>query len=278
MKKLLLFVGLLVVAVSCVSQNPKNNNEMKTERLTYFSFGHQNTMVRFSGEKYKVSYSDDGRIHVVIDEGFPEEKELYLDDSAIFDELLAIVKTYKMDKYKKDYRPRMQIFDGDSWSLYYKYESGRSVSSGGYMAWPDNYGEMRKALSDYFRKWRECQEGVLTLDYFRFTCKNRQGCHKEFTLQRGDNEAVVTLFDAGRGIDTTLKVSNEYLREFQQLASSVDLKDRLYDYHTDDPEATRSTYFVRYNTGDTVSGITCHTQYPSHKVSAILEFFDRWMP
>ncbi len=45
----------------------------------------------------------------------------------------------------------------------------------------------------------------------------------------------------------------------------------------DDPEATRCTYYVRYNTGDTLSGITCHTQYPSHKVSGIIDFFNHWL-
>ena len=66
----------------------------------------------------------------------------------------AIVKNFKMDKYKRDYKPMFDIYDGDSWSLYYSYDSGRSVSSGGYMAWPSNYHEMRNALSAYFSKWQ----------------------------------------------------------------------------------------------------------------------------
>jgi hypothetical protein len=261
--------------ISCVS--PKhNNNEMDTERLTYFSFDHHNTR-SLSGEKYDVSTTDDGRVHVVIDEGSPGEKEFYLADSMIFDELLAIVKTYKMDKYKKDYKTRMKIYDGDSWSLYYKYDTDRTVSSGGYMAWPNNYREMRQGLSDYFRKWRDHQEGVLMMDYFNFTCKNKQGCDMEFTLERGNEEATMTLHDKERGIDKTLKVSNDIMRELQEKANSVNMKDKSYDYYTEDEEATRCTYYVRYNTGDTISGITCHTQYPSRKVSGVINFFSRWI-
>ena len=274
MKRIPLFTGLLALVVSCAS--PKHNNEMKTEHLTYFSYDHHNSMAIFYGEKYDVSIMEDGRVHVVIDEGFPGEKEFYLDDSTIFDELLEIVKTFKMDKYKENYQPGMQVFDGDSWSLYYKYDSNRSVSSGGYMAWPDNYRDMRKALSDYFQKWREYQQGVLAMDYFKFTCKNRQGCDIEYTLERGDAEAVMTLRNAEKGIDKTLKVSNDVMKELQEQANSVQLKSTLYDYHTDDENATRCTYFVRYNTGDTLNGYTCHTQYPSHKVTAILEFFGHY--
>ncbi len=276
MKRLLLLTGLLALAGSCVSPK-QNNNEMKTERLTYFNFDHHNSMAMFCGEKYDVSLQKDGRVHVVIDEGFPKEKEFYLDDSAILDELLAIVKTYKMDKYKSNYQPKMQVFDGDSWSIYYKYDSGRNVGSGGYMAWPDNYHEMRQALSNYFQKWRDYQDGVLVMDYFKFTCKNKQGCDIEYTLERGDEQATMTLRDAEKGIDKTLKVSNESLRELQERTNATQLKSKLYDYYTSDEEATCCTYFARYSTGDTVSGTTCHTQYPSHKVSAILDFFSHWL-
>ena len=276
MKKLLLFAGLLSFAASCVPNNPGTDNEMKTERLTYFSFDHHNTMSQ-CGERYAVSTMDDGRVHVVIDEGSPEEKEFYLDDAAIFDELLDIVKTYKMDKYKESYQSRMMVHDGDSWSLYYKYDSGRSVSSGGYMAWPKNYREARQALSGYFQKWRAYRDGVLELDYFQFTCKNNKGCDIEYTLERGATEATVTLRDAERGVDKTFQVGNAYLRAFQQTASAVQMKSKMYDYRTDDENATRCTYLMRYNNGDTVSGVTCYTEYQGPKERAIFDFFSRWM-
>lgn len=275
MNKTFLFSTLTALAVSCVS--PKSNNNMETEHLTYFSFSHQNSMRIYNGEKYDVSITKDGRVHVVIDEGFPEEKEFYLNDTTIFDELLSIVKAYKMDKYKENYKNKFRIFDGDSWSLYYKYNTNRSVSSGGYMAWPGNYKEMRQALSEYFQKWRSHEEGVLVMDYFKFTSKNNKGDDKEYTLERGEEEATMTLRDAERGIDSTLKVSNDILRKLQEKANSVRLKDKIYDYITEDEDATRCTYYVRYNTGDTISGTTCHTQYPSHKVVGILEFFKKWL-
>ncbi len=284
MKKLLLLVGLIAMAVSCASQKPVKNNEnnqeikMNTERLTYFSFDHHNSMVRFNGEKYSVTTMKDGRIHVVIDESFPGEKEFYLNDSTIFDELLEIVKTYEMDKYKSDYMPEWEVTDGDSWSLYYKYDTKRSVSSGGYMAWPDNYRDMRHALSEYFKKWREYKDGVLAIDFFKFTQKNKKGRDIEYTMERGEKEATVTLRNAEEGVKgKTVKVSNDILQELMEAANVSQLKSTMYDYHTDDENATRSTYFVRYNTGDTISGYTCHTQYPSQKESMMIEFFSRWL-
>ncbi len=275
MNRSLIFTGLLGLAVSCVSPQ-LNNNEMNKDRLTYFSFDHHNSM-SMHGEKYDVSYTKDGRIHVVIDEGSSGEKEFYLSDSVIFDELLVIMDTYKTYKYKENYKPKARITDGDSWNLYYKYDSKRSVSSSGYMAWPDNYREMRRALSDYFQKWRNHQKDVLPIDYFKFTSKNNKGRDMEFTLKRGEEEATMTLHDAERGIDKTLSVGNDILQKLQERANSVNLKSKMYDYFTEDEEATQNTYFVRYNTGDSISGITCHTQYPSHKVAGIIDFFSPWL-
>ena len=275
MNRFLLIAGIIGLAVSCTSTQTNNNGKNK-ERLINFSFDHHNSMSQ-AGERYDVSYTKDGRVHVVIDEGTADEKEFYLNDSVIFDELLAIVVAYKTDKYKEKYKPWAHITDGDSWSLHYKYDSKRSVSSGGYMAWPKNYREMRQALSDYFQKWRDYQEGVLAMDYFKFTSKNNKGCDIAFTLERGEKEATMTIHDAERGIDKTLSVDNDVMQKLQERANSVNLKSTLYDYVTDDENATRSTYFVRYNTGDSISGTTCHTNYPSRKVSGIIDFFNAWI-
>ena len=276
MKKNLLLLGLMALSISCSSQTPKNEN-MNKERLTYFSFDHHNTMAMFYGEKYSVSTEKDGRIHVVIDEAFPDEKEFYIDDTTIFDSLKAIVDEYKMDKYKGSYQPRMQVFDGDSWSVYYKYDSGRSVSSGGYMAWPANYSEMRHALSDYFQQWRDYQIGIKVIDFFKFTCKNNQGCDMEYTLERGENEATLVLHDAERNLDETLAVSNDYLAELQRVVNEVRLKETMYDYYTSDENATQCDFFVRYNNGDTLNAVNCYTQYPGFRESAIRQFFSQWL-
>ena len=279
MKKNILLISLLLtLMVSCMAQDPKNNPKMNNERLTYFSFDHHNSMALFNGENYHVSTEKDGRIRVVIDESYPNEMEFYITDSTIFDELKAIVDEYKMDKYKSNYQPRMQIFDGDSWSLYYKYDSKRSVSSGGYMAWPDNYHEARQALADYFQKWRNYEIGVKQIDYFKFTSKNNQGRDIEYILERGENEAIITLRDSEHDFNGSLSVSLDYLNELQQLVNTVRLKESMYDYYTSDEEATQCNFLVRYNTGDTVSAVNCYTKYPGHRESAMMNFFSRWLP
>lgn len=278
MKKSILLISLLSLMVSCMSQNPQSHNPMNTERLTYFSFGQHNTMRNLNGEGYKVSTEKDGRICVVIDERLPEEKEFYLDDASIFDSLKAIVDEFKMDKYKSDYQPSMRVFDGDSWSLYYKYDSGRSVSSGGYMAWPKNFSEAHQALANYFQQWRDWQVGIKAIDYFQFTAKNNDGRDIEYTLERGDEQATLTLRNAEKNVNETLSVSNDVIAELQQVTNIIRLKEDMYDYYTDDEAYTQCHFLVRYNTGDTLKAVNCYSTYTGHREGAILNFFSRWLP
>lgn len=152
-ERILIFVGLVALLVSCMSTK-HNNIEMKTERITYFRFEHRNSMA-MSGDRYEVSTTPEGRVCIVIDKELPGQKEFYLDDTAIFVQLQEIVKKFKMDEYKGNYQPEITVYDGSSWELFYRYDSGRSVRSGGYEACPENYVEMRRALAACFQQWCE---------------------------------------------------------------------------------------------------------------------------
>ena len=274
MKKNLLVLGMTLIMASCIAQNPK---DMKTERLTYFSFGHHNTMAMYYGEKYSVSTEKDGRIHVIIDEDFPKEKDFYIDDTTIFDELLAIVKQYKMDNYKSEYQPNMLILDGDSWSLYYKYDSKRSVRSGGYMAWPDNYSEARHAISEYFQKWRDYPVQAKAINLFQYICKNKQGRDIKYRIERGEQEAKLFIRNAEYDTDKEVAVSNDYLTELQELVNMYRLKDE-YNHTTDDDSASRYSFFICYNTGDTIDFIGYYTTFAGGQIAPFLDFFDHWLP
>lgn len=265
---------LTCILGSCIAQNTK---EMEKERLTYFSFDHHNTMVWHSGEKYNVSTEKDGRIHIIIDEGFPEEKDFYIDDTTIFDELDSLIKAFKMHKWHDKYQPKMEIFDGDIWSLYFKYGSDKSKGSGGYMAWPDNYHAARQAISEYFQKWRDYPIPNKEINLFQYTCKNKQGRDIEYRLERGEVEAKLFIRNAEYDTDKEITVSNDYLTELQELVNMYRLKDE-YNRTTDDDSASAYRFFICYNTGDTIDFIGYYTTFVSGQTAPFLGFFDRWLP
>lgn len=273
-KKNLLLMVLTCILGSCIAQNTK---EMEKERLTYFSFDHHNTMVWHSGEKYNVSTEKDGRIHIIIDEGFPEEKDFYIDDTTIFDELDSLIKAFKMHKWHDKYQPKMEIFDGDIWSLYFKYGSDKSKGSGGYMAWPDNYHAARQAISEYFQKWRDYPIPDKEINLFQYTCKNKHGRDIEYRLERGEVEAKLFIRNAEYDTDKEIAVNNDYLTELQELVNMYRLKDE-YNRTTNDDSASVYRFFICYNTGDTIDFTDYYTTFVSGQTAPFLGFFDRWLP
>lgn len=274
MKKNVLLLVLMCSLVSCIAQNPK---EMKKERLTYFSFDHHNTMVWHSGEKYDVSTEKDGRIHIVIDEGYPEEKDFYINDTTIFDELDSIIKAFKIHKWYDKYQPETRVFDGDSWSIYFRYGLGKSKGSGGYMAWPDNYHAARHAISEYFQKWRDYPIQAKEINLFQYICKNKQGRDIKYRIERGEQEAKLFIRNAEYDTDKEVAVSNDYLKELQELVNIYRLKDE-YNHTTDDDNASGYSFFICYNTGDTIDFLGYYTTFVSGQVEPFLGFFDRWLP
>lgn len=273
MKKHTIMLGLMLAMASCIAQNPK---DMKTERLTYFSFDQHNTMRIFNGEKYEVATMKDGRIRIVIDEAFPDEKELYIEDTTIFAELQAIVNEYKMDKYKSDYQPRMRVFDGDSWSIYYKYDSGRSKSSGGYMAWPDNFGEAQNAISEYFKKWREYPVAEKNIDTFLFTCRNNAGRDIEYRLEPYFNsKSLVVMRNAEQGQNDTIVVDHDFRKKLKEFVNVYRLKD-CYEYKSSNPDDTQYEYHIRFTNGETLDLEGSYGSFMGGKEEALFGLFQRY--
>lgn len=54
-----------------------------------------------------------------------------------------IIEEEKMYKYKEQYRPMLQVYDGYTWSFYAKFSDGSSISSGGSNARPSGNGLSR---------------------------------------------------------------------------------------------------------------------------------------
>ena len=171
----------------------------------------------------------------------------------------------------------MEIFDGDSWSLYFKYGSEKSKGSGGYMAWPDNYHAARQAISEYFQKWRDYPIPNKEINLFQYTCKNKQGRDIEYRLERGEQEAKLFIRNAEYNTDKEVAVSKDYLTELQELVNMYRLKDE-YNRTTDDDSASVYRFFICYNTGDTIDFTGYYTTFVSGQTAPFLGFFDRWLP
>ena len=128
----------------------------------------------YTNRGYKADRLDDGKVRITIELGNDRDR-IFVADAFVMDSLEAIVKEYKMNRYKEKYMPRFDIKDGDSWSFHLGYSDGKHVSSHGYVAKPNGAGEAFDRIESFFSHWRDQEPDGVALVSFRFELHVQEG-------------------------------------------------------------------------------------------------------
>lgn len=136
----------------------ETNTPFPEGKVTYFYYsdkgsmrpgGPEWTVTRESDGLYKVKYFDDrGKF-----EGREPVTKEKVYDAKVGDDLLEIFKKGKIQNYKSEYVDH-GVTDGSRWKFEVKFESGKSVRSGGYMDGPRDSSGINDALK-YLNKLME---------------------------------------------------------------------------------------------------------------------------
>ena len=204
--KMMIVLGLLTSLFGCSS--PANVNENDT--ITHFSLSEGGGMNRFSGFGYLVEETKDGKVHFLFNEGFPDEKELFIDDHSVFDSLQAIILKHKIYKYHGHYQPRFDITDGTSWSLSVDYASGKEISAGGYMAGPDGYWVAFNEIIRCLDQWKALPAASNDIESFKYIYGQEQ-----YLFERKDDHTELTYDNQETGEHKVLQRGLEMLDELR---------------------------------------------------------------
>ena len=93
------------------------------------------------------------------------------------DSLEAIVREYRMDRYDGHYKPKMDVLDGDSWSLSLTLSDGTNASCSGYMAYPPKGGaEAIGKVEGFLSRWLYVEPAEeVALTRFRYEFHDAEG-------------------------------------------------------------------------------------------------------
>jgi len=94
----------------------------------------------YSNIGYRAERLENGNTRVSVLVGNDRDR-VFETEGSLMDSLEALVREYRMDRFKGHYEPKMDILDGDSWSMEICYTDGSSTSCGGYMAYPHRGAE-----------------------------------------------------------------------------------------------------------------------------------------
>lgn len=188
-----LFLMSLLSFLGCGHNTPGLPDNV---RLQYVRCGGTHGYHAYSNIDYCAERLENGRTRVVVEVGDDRDR-VFETDGTLMDTLETIVREYRMDRYKGHYRPKMDILDGDSWSLELRFSDGSSTSCSGYMAYPPKGGaEALGKVEGTLSRWlyQEPAEEV-ALTSFRYEWHDKEGT-EIYTFQKKDTvcSASVRLF------------------------------------------------------------------------------------
>ncbi len=247
-KTMVLMAGLLSL-FGCFS--PGNSPVNENDTITHFSLSEGGGMNRFSGFSYIVEETKEGKVHFIFNEGYPDEKELTIDDHAVFDSLQAIILKNKMFKYKGHYQPKFDITDGTSWHLYVTYASGKDISAGGYMAGPDGYREAFSEIIQCLQHWQNMPGTTNEVVSFLYEYGK-----EHYTIERKDDHAVLTYDNEETGEHQEIEREPQILEDLR-VVFNVDRLKMNGARGNLDGEYTPWMYDITYSNGD-------HYRYESY--------------
>lgn len=268
MLKLMVIIAGFLSFFGC---NSSSSTIKEGDSLVYFSLHRGGGMARFGGYRYNIEATKDGKVHFLFNEGYPDEKEYYLEDHSVFDSLDLLIRKYKMEKYRSNYMPKFDVLDGESWSIYVKYASGASISSGGYMAGPDNWREAEKALIQCLQPWKDMPGVVNEVNRFKYSYGTTT-----YLIERKEDHALLTVDDPSEGRHEVHRKGLDMLENLRVMINVEGLKENG-SLKSDDPESTPFVFEIDYSNGDSYFYESYDLKYQCHYTEVLQWFFSEWL-
>lgn len=215
----LLFVMSLLSFLGCGQKNPALGPELDRDvhlKSLYYSASHG--YHAHSNIGYRAERLEDGQTCVTVIVGNDRDR-VFLAEGAVMDSLEAFVREYRMNNFSGHYEPKMEILDGDSWSMELVFTDGNSTSCGGYMAYPPKGAEGIGKTEGLLSRWLYVEPAEeIALVSFRYEYHDAEGS-EIYTFEQKDKgrSAFVQLYGQAKG--QTYEGFDEFLP--QRLAGEI---------------------------------------------------------
>lgn len=247
-----LFLMSLLSFLGCGHNAPGLPDDV---RLQYVRCGGTHGYHAYSNIDYSAERLENGKTRVIVEIGNDRDR-VFEADGALMDTLETIVRAYRMDRYSGHYQPKMEILDGDSWSLELRFSDGSSTSCSGYMAYPPKGGaEALGKIEGTLSRWlyQEPAEEV-ALTSFRYEWHGEEGA-EIYVFQKKDTGCSASVRLSGQDKSQSYEDVDEYLGK--RLANVI-LWNHMASYTGEDPakeDSSRPRWILmaEYENGQKIS-------------------------
>ncbi len=121
------------------------------EDLSEFKFEYTTGNMSYAEVCFKLMLEDGAYKASYKKSGVPDEKaEVFTVDSDFAVRLGALLNSYGVEKWDGFKKSDKRVLDGRSFHIYIRNLKGQRIGASGYMKWPKNYNEVKKALTELF--------------------------------------------------------------------------------------------------------------------------------
>ena len=188
-------------------QGPELDSDLHLQSL-YFSATHG--YFAHSNIGYKAERLEGGKARVTVEVGNDRDR-IFETEESVMDSLEAIVREYRMQNYKGHYEPKMEIMDGDSWSMELVFTDGSSSSCGGYMAYPPGGAKAIGMTEGILSRWLDQEPAEeIALVSFRYEYHDAEGS-EIYTLRKKDTTFTAFVQPYGQSKGETYDGLDDFL-------------------------------------------------------------------
>lgn len=138
---ILLVIGLLsLLGLSCKTSGHGDDyvkRDAPTGKLTEFSYVHSGTMAQ-PFKEYRLKQLESGKVQFFA-HNLGEYHDTLMVSREVLDTVANMIIRNEIYLYKDQYKPSMEILDGEGWYYIALYDDDVSLYSGGTNAWPRNF-------------------------------------------------------------------------------------------------------------------------------------------
>lgn len=154
MKKIILTIVLSLLLVGGINMFLFNKKEVEIIDLKYMHLGYSTGTMVNSNVRYNLELKDGKYMAEIKPNSMADEDTMTVEmKKEDVQKIKDILKKYHVGRWNGFNKSDQNVLDGDSFSFSIRFVDDTSISASGYMMWPNNYGEVEKALTEIFMSY-----------------------------------------------------------------------------------------------------------------------------
>lgn len=150
---ILIVIAIIITIILLLLIFNKKEEKVEISKIKSFHFSYSNGYSINANTRYELNYDKNNNQYIAVIKPYEvseEDKQEIIVDDLFVEEILKVLKEYRIDKWNGFNKTNQNVLDGDGFNLSINMDNNQRIQASGYMMWPDNYKEFQSRISNIF--------------------------------------------------------------------------------------------------------------------------------